>query len=297
MELQYVREFVSLSQTMSFFETSERLYISTSALSRHIQSLEKDLGVQLFQRTTRRVILTEQGKLFLPYANRLINTENEWKKALFEVGLIKRTTLTIGSIPTLLSYHITNLMTEFNRINPEINLEIKEADTYALIPMLRSGACDFAFIRDMDNLEIEFQKLPYVDDKLCVAVPNSHPFADCKSIGIEDLKNERLLLISKNSFMHKMCTNLCIRSGFQPNVVFTSNRGDNLLELVMCGMGIAMLMKKAAESLNNRSEISLIEIEPAVISTICLIYKEEQLSDPAALSFISIAKKMTDVIS
>jgi len=294
MELRYVREFISLAQTRSFLETSLQLYISTSALSRHIQALEKDLGVPLFQRTTRKVILTEQGRLFLTYANRLVNTEDEWKKALYETGIIKRSVLTIGSIPTWMSYNIANLVAEFNRINSGITLEIKEADSFELLPLLQSGACDFAFIRDMDAGETEFQRLPFVSDKLCIAVPDSHPFAVREFVAIEDLKDEALLFISKNSFMHKLCTDLCIRGGFQPNVVFMSKRGSNLLEFVARGMGIAMLMKKAAESLKRPDNICFIEIRPIVSSSICLFYKEKILSDPVSASFFSLAQKMSE---
>ena len=68
MEIQYVREFLSLAETGSFFETAEQLFVTTSSLSRHIKALESEMGVTLFDRTTRKVTLNRYGKLFLPFA-------------------------------------------------------------------------------------------------------------------------------------------------------------------------------------------------------------------------------------
>ena len=291
MELQYVREFISLAETTSYFETATKLYVSTSALSRHIKSLEKDLGITLFKRTTRRVVLTEQGKLFLPYANRLINTENDWQKALMEMENVKRTLLKVGSIPTMLPYNITDIMAEFTRIYPEVTLDVKEADTLSLIPMVRSGARDFAFIRYTDDPGNEFRKNLIAEDILIAVIPSNHPLADQKSISLEALKDESLLFIEKDSYMYQLCTDLCVRSGFQPKVTFTSRRADNLLEMVAKGMGVAMLMKKAAASMVHRNDIRLVDIHPSVKTSIYLICKEELLSDPVAESFFLHASK------
>ena len=71
MEIDYIREFVVLTETENFLEAAERLFISQSSLTRHIKSLEEDLGMQVFDRTTRKVTLNNFGKLFLPYAKEI----------------------------------------------------------------------------------------------------------------------------------------------------------------------------------------------------------------------------------
>lgn len=80
MKIQNMREFLTLSDVKNFNLAAEKLFLSQPTLSRHIKELEEELGVQLFERSTRRVELTECGQYFLPFAKKIVNAENEYLK-------------------------------------------------------------------------------------------------------------------------------------------------------------------------------------------------------------------------
>ena len=293
MEIRFVREFVSLAETESFFETAEKLFVTTSSLSRHIKALESEIGMPLFDRTTRKVTLNRFGQLFLPYARDLVRIDNECTAAFAAVNEDQRSTVSVGSIPMMKAYHITDLLAEYQSGSKTTVLNILEEDSFRLIPMLRNEELDFAFIRDHDDADDEFIKVPFADDRLCVVMPETHPLAGQDSVRLEQLKDEPLLLIGKDAFMYKLCTNLCLQAGFQPRVRFSSHRAENLIDMVSRNLGVAMLMRKPAERLIPEP-VRLIDVSPTVKSIIYLAYNaRHKLSAPAA-KFWDLAKKLDD---
>ncbi|MCD8231072.1 MAG: LysR family transcriptional regulator [Clostridiales bacterium] len=106
MNIDYFREFIVLADCGSYIEASERLFIGQSSLSKHIMSMEKELGVPLFERTSRKVILTRFGELMIPYANRIVQAQFDYRHALQTEQESTRGRITIGTISIVLQQHI-----------------------------------------------------------------------------------------------------------------------------------------------------------------------------------------------
>ncbi|MBQ7488318.1 MAG: LysR family transcriptional regulator [Clostridia bacterium] len=289
MEIRFVREFLSLVETESYFETAEQLFITTSSLSRHIKALESEIGVTLFDRTTRRVTLNRHGRLFLPYAKELVRIDEECTQAFAADLHDHNARISIGSIPMMRAYRITDLLAEYQYGNKTTELNIEEGDPFNLLPMIREGTLDFAFIRDPGNLTDDIERLPFTEDSLCVIVPADHPFAGRQSLSISDLKDKPLLMIGKDAFMYRLCINLCHADGFEPNVRFTSHRAENLIHGVEHGMGLAMLMQKAA-ALQITDKCRMIRITPEVKTQIMLVWLRDRSLPLHHKRFIELAR-------
>ena len=289
MEIQYVREFLSLAETGSFFETAEQLFVTTSSLSRHIKTLESEMGVTLFDRTTRKVMLNRYGKLFLPFAKEFARIDEECTRAFATDQHEQTNTITIGSIPMMRAYRITDLLAEYQLGNKTTELNVLEGDPFNLLPRLKEKEIDFAFLRDQGNLPEEFDKISFTEDHLCIVVPASHPLAKRTSIGIPDLQNEQLLMIGKDAFMYKLCTDLCREAGFEPLVRFTSHRAENLVDGVERGMGLAMLMRKPAALLIS-DRCKLIDVTPEVKTIISLVWLKNRKLPPHHKRFMELVK-------
>lgn len=124
MNTENLKEFIVLAETKNFWEASERLYMNQSTLSKHIKSLENDLGVALFTRTTRRVELTNYGEIFLPYAKSVTRSEFEGISAIQRMLNIENGLLTIGTIPSMPQYHITQFLSQFQKLYPETTINV-----------------------------------------------------------------------------------------------------------------------------------------------------------------------------
>ena len=145
MNTENLKEFIVLAETKNFWEASERLYMNQSTLSKHIKNLESELGISLFTRTTRRVELTNYGRIFLPYAKSVIRSEFEGLSAIRRLQNIENGLLTIGVIPSMPQYHITQFLTDFQKAYPQTSIRITEDDPVNLMQYLEDEKCELIF--------------------------------------------------------------------------------------------------------------------------------------------------------
>lgn len=208
MELNYFREFTVLAETENFLDASEALFISQSTLSKHIKAIESELGVQLFERTTRRVRLNENGRIFLQYARQIANIQYQYISEFNSRSEKEKHRLPIGSIPVLGSYHITEAIVRFKKDNKNMYVELTEGDSDALKALLRQNKCELAFIRSSpDEEEEEFARIPYTSDSLVVVLPREHPLSSKEFLTWKDLADEDLLLLRPESMVYQLCKN------------------------------------------------------------------------------------------
>ncbi|MDO5422885.1 MAG: LysR family transcriptional regulator [Eubacteriales bacterium] len=291
MEIHYIDEFITLAEIGNYLEAADALYLSQSTLSRHIQSIENDLGVQLFNRTTRKVELNAFGKVFLPYARQIQALKADYQKALSEQIKDQNSNITIGTIPTMAQYHITDILSRFQNEHPDYNLNIVDADSSELEKMLREGSVDFAFVRTRDRSGTEFQTLPYFTDHIVAIFPRSHPLADSESVSLDQLKAESFLFLSKGSMMHTLAISACKAAGFYPHVAFTGHRAENIVDLVGRGMGIGLLTRQPLTYIDT-SNVAIVDVIPQFTTSISLTYPSEQSLSPTARQFLKFYKSL-----
>ena len=297
MEINYLREFVVLAQTRNFIEAADQLYSSQSTLSKHIKNLEKELGVPLFNRTTRKVEISKYGQLLLPYAKQIVDIQDQYAEVLKGYLDSEQDALTVGSIRAMAQYKIIDVLADFKKSCPQSTLNIIQAPTRDLKAMLRQQKIDLAFIRDMNEVDDDLEKIPYTIDTLVAVLPITHPLAKQKLIPLQMLANDDFVLLEKESYQYRLCIIACEQCGFTPRVAFTDERVENLVESVSDGMGVALLMKPLALYLTN-PKIALVDITPCVTTQISLCYlKAVKLSD-AAKEFVKCAElKKNDSVS
>lgn len=289
MDINYIKEFVLLAETQNYLEASDALFISQSSLSKHIKALEKELGVSLFDRTTRKVSLSEFGELFLPYAKEIADLQYQYTTAILNRTQHHNQSIVIGSVPVIAPYQITDCIMKFQEENSKFSVRLVEGESAELKEMLRQNKCDFAFIRDIKEEDDEFIKLPFTTDHLAAVFSSKHPLAKETVVDIAQLENEKFLFLQPDTMLFSICTQACEEAGFSPDIIFTGKRAENIVDLVEKGMGVALLMRKPVESFMNR-EISVVDISPIVTTRICLYYKKDVRLSLAARHFIDCVR-------
>jgi LysR family transcriptional activator of glutamate synthase operon len=286
MEINYLQEFVVLARTGNFMEAADTLYMSQSTLSKHIKKIESELGVSLFDRTTRKVNISKFGELLLPYAKQIAEIQDRYTTALQNSLAIDRERLTLGSIPALAQYKITDVLVNFKQSYPQSTLDVVQAGSEELKEMLRQKKCKLAFVRDTDDqVDDDLVKMPYAVDTMVAVLPAAHPLAKQKTIPLRMLADENFLLIEKQTMPYELSISACKQSGFEPRVAYTDHRLENLFDLVSKGMGVALLMKQLVLHISNPG-ISVVDVTPPVSTQINLCYlKGVELSN-TALHFV-----------
>lgn len=278
MELNYITEFVTLAETRNYLHAADQLFIAQSALSRHIKTLESELGIQLFNRTTRSVELTEYGNIFLPYAKAIQRLQYEYTTAINNHTNNVSGTITVGTLPVTVPYHIPEILAKFSRENKNFNVVMTEDDN---IEQLRDHRADFIFMREAGIHYPDIITLPFDSDTLAAILPLDHPLANRESIRLEDLKNEKFLSLTLNKQLGQLCINACKAAGFEPQINYSGLHGDNLIALVREHIGVGLLTKKPL-MYHNLDGISVVDIEPKITTPISLAYlKNEKLSTSA----------------
>ncbi|HML24520.1 MAG TPA: LysR family transcriptional regulator [Aggregatilinea sp.] len=269
MEVNYLHEFLAIERLGSFTLAAEELFISQSSLSKHIKVLEKELGVELFDRTTRNVVLSDAAELILPYAKELCSINNALLGAVAEHNRRERSVINVVSIPVMAQYEITRAIARFQKENPNIVLTVIEREPNEIGQLLESGECDLAFIRRSAESASNLDFVAFCEDYLVAVLPETHYLSEEKEIELSQLSNEGHMFLDKATMLYGFCYNLCLDAGYTPNVVYTGCRPENIIALVSQGMGVALLMKRHTDY-SKRHNVTCVDIKPTVKSAVGL---------------------------
>lgn len=234
MEMSQLKYFVSAASIGNFTLASYENNISQSSFSKQIMSLENELGIKLFERKKRNIVLTPAGTQFLEYAYRMLNTYDEMITGMESFSTYQTLPVRIASIPVMLPYSLENIIFQIKQEMPELFFSISELpeSTYVLTS-LRREECDFAVLRT-NFLSPDIYKIyPVVEDHLSVILPSYHPLADCRTISVKALENDTFIMPPKATDLRLISEKACIYAGFRPNVGYiTSGNIDLTLRIV-----------------------------------------------------------------
>ncbi len=289
MEINHLKEFVVLAQTGNFMEAAEILYSSQSSLSKHIKNIESELGVPLFDRTTRKVSISKYGQLLLPFAKQITELQDNYNAVLKSNLDTDQEMLTLGSIYGLAQYKITDVFVNFKKSRPHSTLNVIQGSSKDLTEMLRQRRFELAFIRDNDEVNDDIIKIPYAIDTIVAVLPITHPLAGQKMIPLRMLADENFLLAMPDTLPYILSIKACELSGFKPKIAYTDHGVEDLVDLVIKGIGISLILKQLVLYLSN-PQIAIVDTTPCVYTQINLCHlKGAELSD-AAKHFVQCAK-------
>ncbi len=288
MEINYLKEFVVLAQTGNFLEAADILYSSQSTLSKHLKKIESELGVSLFDRTTRKVKISKYGQLFLPYAKQIVEIQNKYTTNLKSNLETDNEILNLGSIYGLAQYKITDVLVNFKKCRPQSTINVLQTSSKELTEMLRQKKIELAFIRDIYDVNGEFEKLLYTTDTIVAVLPLKHPLAKQDEIPLKMLANENFLLALPDTMPYKLSIKACELSGFTPRVTYNDSEIENQVEFVIKGMGVSLAMRTFILYLAN-PQIIIMNVTPTVTTNIYLCYLKGSELSRAAVHFLDCA--------
>ncbi len=292
MEIKQARYFLAVAEAGSFSVAAEDLYISQSSLSKQIIALEKELELQLFDRSKRKISLTEAGKIFQKHAIYL----NETHKAMLnEIGGHKKTiaTLSIAAIPVIAQYGITSYLAKFKTAYPNIVFNLEEREASTVLPALHKHEYDLAFIRDYEVDLNQYSSLEIVRDKLMVAVSKDHRFSTRKSLSLLELADENFITYNKGTLVYELSVNACKLAGFEPRVFYATLRGASIIGLVAANSGVALMMEKVF-NYYQRSDVVSVPLRTAITSRIILAYPKNRKLSKSAKTFLDFMKRQVE---
>lgn len=294
MDLNHIKEFVLLANINNFQEAADSLYISQSTLSRHIQSLEKELQNKLFERTTRTVRLSEFGKFFLPYAQEMVCIEQDFYNEFYQIHKQAYEIIRVATIPAMAPYHFTDVLARFQKKHPNYRLKITEITSLdTLYEDLIRNVIDFALIHEPDVMDKRLQKMPFVHDWLTAAISETHPLAGNENISLFQLKNETFLTMPMHSIVSRNFLSACKRNGFSPAIGYSGHKEDVILSLVKNSFGIGILSRITAEY-TRHDQVRLLDIVPRIPTSLSLVYRKDMRKTTGKTEFLKCCQEVSD---
>lgn len=240
-ELRHLRYFLAVADELHFGRAAQRLHMAQPPLSQQIQRLEEMLGYALFVRTSREVRLTAAGKEFQERARHTLRKIESDVAATQRIGRGEVGTLTVGFIGSGMLTPFPQMLGEYRRKYPEVNLQLREDYTASLTQALLDGVIDVAILRDSesaDGLHVE----TLMEEPFIVVMPVGHRLATKNSITAKDLRHEPFVLFARTRGTNawRKTVAACEAEGFVPNVVQEGPQWLMIVRLVGAGLGVTI---------------------------------------------------------
>ena len=297
MDIVQLKYFVSVAESGSFSEAAEIMFSAQSTVSKQIASLEKELNVQLFDRSKRKVALTVYGEVFLTHARKIIDNYNSMIKEIASISTQDNSKAIIRATTAMLPYNIISIVASFKKECEWADIHVEEFESEDILKMLKDNECDLAFFRVGKFDEDAYEKLPILTEKFVAILPANHPLAKESSISLAQLSNEYFIFCRQNTGLHRNSVSACHTMGFNPNIIATSNHASNIFEMVAMNMGVSLLLKRGAEYAMTdhfADKVSIVPLKETFTIEVALARYKKHNHTKASIAFWNYVKHMVE---
>jgi DNA-binding transcriptional LysR family regulator len=287
--LQQLRILKAIATEKNFTKAAEVLYVSQPSLSKQIKTLEKNLDILLINRESNRISLTENGKVFLQYSERILALCEESCRALIDLKNGDRGNLTVGASQTIGTYLMPRVLALFAQNHPQIDLKVQVNSTRIIAKNVINREIDIAVVGGEipDELKKNLTVEHFVEDELSLIISKSHPFAKKKKINKDDLYHLNFITLNSNSTIRKFIDNILIQNQIETKqfkIIMQLNSIEGIKTAVSLGLGAAFVSSSAIEK-----EIELETIEILTIENIKITRTLSIISNPECYKYKSKA--------
>jgi len=288
--LQQLRILKAVATEKNFTKAAEILYLSQPALSKQIKKLEKDLGVLLLNRENNKISLTENGKIFLQYSERILALCEESCRALIDLKNGERGNLVVGASQTIGTYLMPKIVALFAQNYPQIDLRIQVNSTRIISKSVLDREIDIAIVGGEipDELKRSLNVEKFVEDEFSLIIPKFHPFAKKKEITKEDLYHLNFITLNSNSTIRKFIDNILAQNQIeidQLKIIMQLNSIEAIKTVVSLGLGAAFVSSAAIKKEMELKTIEILKIENINITRTLSIISNPECYKSKAFEF------------
>ncbi|MFA5964239.1 MAG: LysR family transcriptional regulator [Sphingomonas sp.] len=289
MEMQQVRYFVALAETLNFTRAAQRCNVSQPALTRAIQQLEHELGGPLFHRERNNTHLSELGRMMLPYLETVEASTQAARQAARAARKMENITLTIGAMCTIGPQLVAELIVRFRTAYPDVEVTVVDGEAQAMIAALEKGDLQIGIIGVPEELPDSLHQVPVFNERFVVVVPSGHPWERKNAIRVAELDGEPYVGRT-NCEVFQTVTADFARRGVTTKKVFSSPRDDWVQKMIKAGLGFGFFPEYCV---TDPELVTRPLIEPGYERTIYLATVRGRPHSPAIGAFVREARRHT----
>jgi len=280
-DLHDLQAFVAVAERASFRQAAADLFLSQSALSRRIDKLEEGLGVKLFERTTRRVQLTNVGQAFLVNVRTALDGLEDAVLGVADLAALRTGSVTLACVPSAVWHFLPDVLTRFSERFPRIRVRVHDESAQDVLNLVLAGEADFGInFTGAADPDIVFEPI-YVENYV-LAMRRDHPLAGRKELSWKETVNERYISVAKSSGNRSVIDAALAGVEKHPAILCEVNHVSGVLALVEAGLGVAAVPGLSVLPGRPDTIVGVPLVHPAIHRTLGLISKRNHSMAPAA---------------
>ncbi|MCR8842320.1 LysR substrate-binding domain-containing protein [Paenibacillus sp. SC116] len=285
MELRQLEYFMALCKELNFTRAAEKLGIAQPSLSQQIRLLEHEIGMPLFDRIGKRTVITEAGKTLLHHSYNVFHELSQARAAISELQGLKRGTLKIGALLTVVNYLLPPTVIGFHSSYPNVELSVLGMRTGDIFEAILQNELDLGIVflpMEHDDLET----IPLYKENLALAAPINHPIAQQPFVTLDILQETTSVLLPDTYFLRQLINEQCRSLDCTPKQVIEMTTMESIINMVSQGVGVTILPKGYLEYINNPHIRTIPLQDPMLTTEVGLVYRKNKYLCAASRVFM-----------
>jgi DNA-binding transcriptional LysR family regulator len=255
LDVKRLRILREVAQRGSFSGAADALYLSQSAVSQQIATLEREVGMTLLDRTREGPKLTEAGRVLVTHAEAAMARLDEAERELAAIAGLEGGEIRLASFPSASATLLTEAISVFHGRYPKVRLSVAEAEPEESLPRLRAGELDLALSFDYPSVprepdrDLELSLL--LTESMHLALPKAHPLAERQVVPLSEFAESEWLCGSRPSTCGEVVLRACRDAGFDPHIGFESDDYHVMQGFIAAGLGVTLLPDLALPTLRD----------------------------------------------
>jgi DNA-binding transcriptional LysR family regulator len=291
LDVKRLRILREVARAGSFSAAADALFLSQSAVSQQIATLEREVGMQLLDRTREGPKLTDAGRVLVAHADAAIARLDEAERELAAIAGLEGGELRLASFPTASATVLTEAVSVFHRRHPKVRLGVADAEPEESLPQLRRGEIDLALTFDYPTIpaidERDLDRTLLLTESMHLCLPAEHPLAARDVVPLAELRDEVWLCGSLPSTCGEVILSACRNAGFEPRVGFESDDYHVIQGFIAAGLGFTLLPDLALATLRSGLVVRATD-PPAPRRRVWAATRAEGARSPATSAMVEI---------
>ena len=287
--LRQLRAFASVGRLGSFTKAADALHMTQPALSARIRELEEALGVRLFDRSTRSVVVTSTARDLLPVVDQILSEISGVVARARDVASRNVGTVTIAALPSVSSTMLPRAIARFRVRYPGITVTPRDALAERIVDMIRSDQVDFG-ITSARTGDAQLDFFPLATDHMVAVLARGHPLARAKRLDLSGLLTGPLILMDRDSSVRRIVDNAYAAEGLIATPAFEATYMSTAIGMVRGRLGVTLLPSSALE-LRGASDVVLRRMpHPLLERKLGILRRRDRSLTPAAEAFVELLR-------
>ncbi len=295
MNFNHLRVFMAVAQTLSYSKAAEELHISQPTVSVQVQKLEEHLGIELFEQIGKKIYLTEAGQVLYSYTKKIFDLADIAEDTMSDLKGLKKGSISVGASTTAGIYILPKITKSFEQLNQGVEINLTIFNSGIIQNLVLSNQLEFGIVGETtDTVPDDLCIQPLNTDELVAIVSPEHELAKMKTITIQQLLKQRLVIRQKGSSTRDILEARANPLGLQLKASMQFNCVEAIKKAVEAKLGVSIVSKYAISSELKSGTLTVIDVTGINLKRkLNLIYHKEKRFSPLGKAFLDFVIKTT----